>query len=125
MTLLVLPKPARTHHACNFQEEDRKELSLRAIIGLSPEQQDQMVGAAGQAEGQYQQAGHAAAGKAEQGADAATAQVSPQALPLACWLCFCPGGPFAGSCVVDITLPISRMAFLSICVMPAGRGAKL
>lgn len=59
-----------------LQEEDRKELSLRAIVGLSPESQEQVVGAAGQAEDKYKQAGHAAADQAEQGADAATAQVS-------------------------------------------------
>lgn len=61
---------------CTFQEEDRKELSLRAIVGLSPEQQGQIEDAAGQAEDKYRQAGHAAADQAEQGADAATAQVN-------------------------------------------------
>lgn len=69
------------HNRYGLQEADRKELSLRAIIGLSPEQQGQIVGAAGQAEGQYQQAGHAVAGKAEEGAEAATAQVSIQMQP--------------------------------------------
>ena len=59
-----------------LQEEDRKELSLRAIVGLSPEQQGQIEDAAGQAEDKYKQAGHAAADQAEQGADAATAQVN-------------------------------------------------
>lgn len=65
-----------TNKACTIQEEDRKELSLRAIVGLSPEAQEQVVGAAGQAEDKYRQAGHAAADQAEQGADAATAKVS-------------------------------------------------
>ena len=57
------------------QEEDRKELSLRAIVGLSPEQQDQAVGAAASAEQQYKKAGHAAADQAEAGAEKLTEQV--------------------------------------------------
>ena len=57
------------------QEEDRKELSLRAIIGLTPEEQDKAVGAAASAEDQYRQAGHAAADQAEAGAEKFTEQV--------------------------------------------------
>ena len=57
------------------QEEDRKELSLRAIVGLTPEEQDKAVGAAAAAEDQYKQAGHAAADQAEAGADKFTEQV--------------------------------------------------
>ena len=63
-----------------LQEEDRKELSLRAIIGLTPEEQDRAVGAAADAEQQYKQAGHAAADQAEAGVDQATQQVLPACL---------------------------------------------
>lgn len=48
---------------------------MRAIIGLSPEDQDKAVGAAADAEQQYKQAGHAAADQAEAGVDKATEQV--------------------------------------------------
>lgn len=58
-----------------MKEEDRKELSLRAIIGLTPEEQDKAVGAAASAEEQYKQAGHAGAAQAEAGADKFTEQV--------------------------------------------------
>ena len=58
-----------------MQEEDRKELSLRAIIGLTPEEQDAAVGAAADAEQQYKQAGRAAADQAEAGVDRAAQQV--------------------------------------------------
>ena len=58
-----------------MKEEDRKELSLRAIIGLTPEEQDRAVGAAASAEDQYRQAGHAGAAQAEAGADRFTEQV--------------------------------------------------
>ncbi len=61
------------------QEEDRKELSLRAIVGLTPEEQDKAVGAAASAEEQYKQAGHAAADQAEAGADKLTQQVGSRA----------------------------------------------
>ena len=52
-------------------------------MGLSPEQQGQIEDAAGQAEDKYKQAGHAAADQAEQGADAATAQVKTELTMLA------------------------------------------
>lgn len=68
-----------------LQEEDRKELSLRAIIGMTPEEQEKAVGAAADAEQKYKQAGHAAADQAEAGVDKATAQVQ-QAIRLACML---------------------------------------
>lgn len=48
---------------------------MRAIIGLSPEEQDKAVGAAADAEQQYKQAGNAAADQAEAGVDRATQQV--------------------------------------------------
>lgn len=48
---------------------------MRAIIGLTPEEQDKAVGAAADAEQQYTQAGHAAADQAEAGVDRATQQV--------------------------------------------------
>lgn len=48
---------------------------MRAIIGLSPEDQDKAVGAAADAEQQYKQAGNAAADQAEAGVDKATQQV--------------------------------------------------
>lgn len=48
---------------------------MRAIVGLSPEDQEKAVGAAADAEQQYKQAGNAAADQAEAGADKLTQQV--------------------------------------------------
>lgn len=48
---------------------------MRAIVGLSPEDQEKAVGAAADAEQQYKQAGDAAADQAEAGAHKLTQQV--------------------------------------------------